>query len=110
MNQARDLARLSVTHLVHWAVIVDVAFDLFAAGRRVSKEALLTCAKCFVVLGRAAGIATAKSTRTSIDAFVLSDRIDNALLIVIAVSVCIADNLLNANVVLAELELRAGFI
>jgi hypothetical protein len=109
-DQARNLARLAVAQLVTGTVGVLGALDFLAAGGWISKVALETGAERLVVLGRAACIAAAQGSGAGVDALVLTDGVDDAFFVVFALGVHAADQLLHANVVLAELELRAGVV
>jgi hypothetical protein len=110
VDQARNLARLAVAQLVTGTVGVLGALDFLAAGGWISKVALETGAERLVVLGRAACITAAQGSRAGVDTFVLTDSVDDAFFVVVALGVHAADQLLHANVVLAELELRAGVV
>jgi hypothetical protein len=110
VDQARNLARLAVAQLVAGTVGVLGALDFLAAGGRVSEVALEAGAERLVVLGRAACVAAAQGSGAGVDALVLTDGVDDAFFVGVALGVHAADQLLHANVVLAELELRAGVV
>jgi len=110
VHQTGNLARLSVAEFVSGTVGVLGALDPLAAGGRVAKVTLETGAERLVVLGGAAGVAAAEGAVAGVHALVLADGVGDALFVTVAVGVLTADQLLHADVVLAELELRTSVV
>lgn len=110
-NQAGNLTHVIITALIVGAILIAVAFDLAATGASISEESFLADAVGCMRTCHTLGIATAGSTSQA-DRFTASTsiRIQQAGLILATVAIDAALQFLGANVVLAELELRAGCV
>lgn len=108
-NQAGDLTHVIVTALIVGAILVSVALDLAASRASIAEEAFLADAVGCMRTCHTLGIPATGSTSQA-DGFTASTSIgiQQAGLILATVSVDAALQFLGADVVLAELELRAG--